>query len=186
VYWTSFPVEGRLECVQQWEDVLEDDVEKYAVKEKTAICLNNTLETRNASYELRTVEKQGNGLYKALTTECDGEIKTRWQLGFISDTMETQIYSPYPIHKCRSVITSSGTNNIVWDRRFGEEDEFLIRFFSPIEMERLFGFEDGWTEIASSRTGRGTLLGNSVVIGVISHILSSLLKKIEVINNFTA
>jgi DNA-cytosine methyltransferase len=175
IYWTSFPVRDELKCVQTWDDVLEDKkaVEKYSVGEKTALCMNRTVKTRNASCILHTVELQPNGLYISLNEECDGAVKTRWSLGFISDTMETQVFSPYPVGKCRTLITSSGTNNIVFDRRFGSENEFLIRYFSPVESEYLFGFEKGWTAMAKSRTQRCTLLGNSVVIPVISHILRS-------------
>jgi len=52
-----------------------------------------------------------------------------------------------------------------------------IRTMTPIEWERLQGFEDNWTDIAS-RTSRMDLLGNSVTVNVIEAISENIIKEL--------
>lgn len=52
-----------------------------------------------------------------------------------------------------------------------------IRVMTPIEWERLQGFEDNWTDIVS-RTARMSLLGNSVTVNVIEAISCKIIKEL--------
>lgn len=56
-------------------------------------------------------------------------------MGFVSDMMETQLYTPYPLGKSRPVLSKTGGNNMFIDRRFGKKDSFLPREITSIEKE---------------------------------------------------
>ena len=66
----------------------------------------------------------------------------------------------------RTVITSEGTINrsthII-------EQEGIVRFLTPIEIERLNGFPDNWTEGMNDRM-RFFCMGNALVVGVVEKI----------------
>ena len=81
----------------------------------------------------------------------------------------------YPVGKSRVVTASFGNHNILLDRREQENGYFIPRLFSIIEIERLFGFDGGWTSILSSSRASKECLGNSVVVPVIEHIVNHLL-----------
>jgi DNA (cytosine-5)-methyltransferase 1 len=51
----------------------------------------------------------------------------------------------------------------------GEKD--CVRYFRPIECERLFGFQDGYTDIpGSTETDRYSVIGNSMAVPVMRWI----------------
>jgi len=52
-----------------------------------------------------------------------------------------------------------------------------IRVMTPIEWERLQGFDDNWTDVVS-RTARMNLLGNSVTVNVIKEISVNMIKEL--------
>lgn len=58
-----------------------------------------------------------------------------------------------------------------------KEAEKIFRNFSPIERERLQTFPDNWTSVGLSNNIRLKLLGNTVTVDVISHILNSIPKE---------
>jgi len=176
LFWSTFEVKrDNWNVAQTWRDILEDKniVCNSAITESCIGCFNRTLKGSNPSKKLRKVKYLSNGLSKLVYEPMGDDIieKTRWQLSFVSDTMDFQDYTPYPVGKSRPVITSAGTNNIIIDRRFGNDDQFLVRRLTSVEKERLFGFPDNWTLPAESETARGILLGNTVVTTVIEKIL---------------
>lgn len=171
LYWTTFPVNSQFRCLQTWEDVLEpvSDISSYTITE--GVLRYNNKKDKGCSNKGRiAVENEdGDGTYKFVETDYS----TWWGRGLISDTMSTQLHSPYPIGKSRTIIASAGNNNCVIDRRTGN-DSFLIRQFTPLEKERLFTFPDGWTEVLKYKTPRGAVLGRAVVVEVIKHILQQI------------
>ena len=175
LYWTNFVVSGIPICTQTWDNVLEpiDDVKKYCVSKKM-IEYNNTFFPRKTSsrHKLHMVSV-GNNKWKYELGDISRQ-RTRWDVGMTSDTTNKQEFErTYPVGKCRTLITTGGNNNIVVDRRTGY-NSFIVRHFSPIERERLFNFPDGWTKCLLYKTTRGEVLGNSVVVNVLVHILDSL------------
>ena len=174
LYWTTFPVVCVPDCQQRWEDILDDTqtVECRVLKTGSIECLNKPTKVSNRLKRMRSVESAGNGLFRFRYSDAlDGKTGTRWQLAYVSNTMETQEYTPYPVGKSRPVIASAGTNNVLIDNRFGKDDEFLVRYSTSSEKERLFWLEPGWTSPAGSEHTRGELLGNTVVTKVIEKIL---------------
>jgi len=178
LYWTTFPVVSVPDCQQHWEDILEDMevVRRRVLKIGSIECLNRPTKVSNPLKQMRSIEPSGDGLFRFRYDDApDGKTGTRWQLAFVSNTMETQKYTPYPVGKSRPVISSAGTNNILLDYRFGAEDEFLVRYSTSIEKEKLFWLEPGWTAAAGSEYVRGELLGNTVVTQVVEKILRNLI-----------
>ena len=55
-----------------------------------------------------------------------------------------------------------------------KESSKTFRLLFPIEYERLQTFPDNWTDVNLSTKARCSLLGNSVTVDVISHILTSI------------
>ena len=177
IFWTTFKVnKSRVTMDQTWLDVLDSpqNVLKYKVKENTLYCLNRTLVGSNKEEKYRVINLRDNGLCNFMYIKGEKRKISRWQLSFISDNMTDQKYTPYPLGKSRPIITSAGTNNLIIDRRFGNDQEFIVRHITPIEKERLFGFPAGWTLPAKSNTSRGNLLGNTVCVKIIEKILDNL------------
>lgn len=82
------------------------------------------------------------------------------------------MYLPYPVGKSRPITSGKGGgNNMIIDRRLTKPEQFIPRYFTPIEIERLFGFPDRYTEIVKSDKDRVMVLGNSVPIFIISHVM---------------
>jgi DNA-cytosine methyltransferase len=67
--------------------------------------------------------------------------------------------------------------NVLFDYRFHKTNP-LIRKFTPVEIERLQGFPDEYTE-GLSATQRYHVLGNAVTVPVIRHLCLLLLEKIR-------
>lgn len=175
LFWTTFEVpDADGERVQTWDDVLEprDAVLPFALTDKFVKCLNRP--HNKVSKRFMTVGPKNDRGLRACTWADNGN--SRWGNSMISDTMSTQRWKPYPVGKSRPYISSNGgTNNVLLDRRFDPaEDQVFPRHFTQLEGERLFHFPDGYTASARFKTTRINLLGNSVVVGVIRHIMSTL------------
>lgn len=176
LFWTDFniPIDN-IKCIQTWNDVLEpvENIIKYKVSEKMLQCLNKTYEQKNSS-TVKTIHKceHNDNFYMKFTPNVC--YRSRWDMGFISDTMEQKIYV-YPVGKSRTILSSSGNNNLLIDRRFGNNKEFIVRKMATVEKEKLFGFDIGYTQCLNSFTAEETVLGNSVVVHVIVHIFQSLI-----------
>jgi len=176
LFWTNFKVPlDDTECIQTWEDVLDD---KESVKEW--VLSRGYISYFNKIYECKRLRKTKicvpKGEYYKFDILQEDAQYSRWDLGFISDTMSTQLYTPYPLGKARPVLSSAGGNNMVIDRRFGPKGSFLPREFTSSEKEKLFGYPVGYTDQLSSKTQKTKVLGNTVVVPVITHIMGYLLE----------
>jgi DNA-cytosine methyltransferase len=174
--WTNFKINPPGDdhpCSQTWDDVLDDKKvsEKYALSDSMVECLNKLLSYKNCKGHTKIAVPSGskkNGRYNFQNFETTTE-KSRWDICGKSDTMDTQLYT-YPLGKSRPIMSGSGgSNNIVLDRRY--KNGFLVRRFTPEEIERLFGFPSGYTE-GFSDTKRRTLLGNSIPVMIVDFILN--------------
>jgi len=56
---------------------------------------------------------------------CHKNQVSRWELSTKSDTMDTEIYTPYPVGKSRPILANT---NMVIDRR--TEPSFIFSYFS--------------------------------------------------------
>jgi len=175
LYWTTFEIDtSECVCEQYWGDVLEDIsvIKSLEVSDKAITYLNASYGHQLSKYSVSAVKRNVLRSFSVI----DGQvIKSRWQKSLISDTADSTHYIPYtyPIGKSRPIVAPRTTTCALVDRRFGNKDEFIIRQFSCTELERLFGYEDGWTH-AVSTTHRGDLLANTVSVLSINFLLDSL------------
>jgi DNA-cytosine methyltransferase len=175
LYWTTFDIDtSNCVCEQHWNDVLEDMniVESLAVSSKALVYLNSGYGQQNANYTIATTRSKGLNTFSITNGKV---VRSRWQKSLMSDTADESHYVPYtyPIGKSRPIVAPRTTTCALVDRRFGNKDEFIIRQFSCTELERLFGYEDGWTESVST-ANRGDLLANTVSILSVRFLLDSL------------
>jgi site-specific DNA-cytosine methylase len=107
-----------------------------------------------------------------------GKGRTRWERGYHGDTSAD--VSPTLTKGMEKTVPS----NVLIDRRFTPP---RVRRYSPEEVERLFGFPDGHTAMGLKVDARGKLvqtpvpftrrmglLGNSIVVPVLEHVLKGL------------
>ena len=172
IFWTTFvvPQPDVNQICQTWSDVLMDknDALKFALSDKMVECLNKP---HNKTKKKTTMIMGSENENKLREATWITKSNSRWGNSMISDNMNTQLWTPYPVGKSRPYISSNGgTNNVLIDRRW-HGIKLLVRHFSPLEAERLFHFPDNYTIGARYKTARINLLGNSVVVAVIKYIL---------------
>jgi DNA (cytosine-5)-methyltransferase 1 len=161
LYWTTWNVStDSIKCEQTWDNVLEP------IEQCTDIIAKNRVTNEfNKLYD----HKRNNECFIATNVSNDiwqfeqiNENKhSKWQKKYHSDTINT---------KCSTRTRSRNFHNVIIDRRFGNNDEFIIRHFSQYEIERLFWFPKGWVSELCSKTRCSKLLGNTVIVRVIEHI----------------
>lgn len=168
IFWTTFEIYKPIQCSQTWHDILEpiEKVEEYTFSDERIQYLNKVVpSTLNTMYYFQ----KRNGGYQYNSVVCKYKTKIQ-KYPLHSDTCSYgDIYFPqsYPIGKSRPILTSG---SFLIDRR---RTPFMIRYFLPIEIERLFGFPDNWTNTLS-KSNRYEVLANSVCIPVIIYIISHL------------
>lgn len=175
LFWTNFPISIRdIKCEQTWDDVLEPvcEVKNWKLSGKYIKYFNKIYPSKKRR---RTKVCVVEGKFYKFDFLPEENQTSRWDMGFISDMMNTQLYSPYPIGKSRTILSKTGGNNMVIDRRFGKKDSFIPRELTSVEKERLFGYVDGYTGILGSKTARTKVLGNTVAIFVVEHVIQYLL-----------
>lgn len=175
IIWTNFPVQAEVnnQEKQTWTDVLEplDSLtENDLCTDAMVECLNKLLEYKNPKGYTIIAEKDGEtGLYKFVKVLTTTQ-KSRWEIQKRSDTSDGN---------CKPIVShSGGGNNLLIDRRFGNMTDlsnkfFRLRKFTVREIERLFGFPDGFTE-GNSVTRRKMSLGNSIPVFIVKHVLKNL------------
>ncbi len=167
LYWTNFEIQDEIRvCEQEWEDVLEpiEKVEPYFLSNQMTLCLNKMLPRRKNTTRIAKQYENENAYYFE-QVETNNE-KSRWEVFPKSDTGKD---------KAQTFLGSSGGgNNVLIDRRHYDENVFYPRNFIPVEVERMFHYDDGYTDLGLSRTSRDNLLGNSVVVKVIEYIVETL------------
>lgn len=165
LYWTTFPVSQPQECLQTWDDVLIPWEYGVQISDKYIACMNRTIPSKK-TYEHR-VFYDGTDFQDLPHDETS---RSRWQCSFHSDTTEQKLtHYHYPIGKCRPITASFGNHNVLVDRR---RLPFKIRMFEIEEMEKLFGYEPGYTNTVTAKSKKRDCLGNTVVVYVIKHILA--------------
>lgn len=178
IFWTTFPIEKPKKCLHQWKDILEPmkDIEsRYFVSDKYMNGMNTIIPTKHSSDNLVIMRKNDKYQEFIIVSNNEKTGKTRYQLSMHSDTGDITPYS-YPIGKSRPICAGGGggfSKGMLIDRRFGNQNEFIFRYFTMKEKERLFGFPDNYTESISD-TARSDLLGNAVCVYSINHILKSI------------
>jgi len=166
LYWTTFNIDtSRAECSQTWDDVLDpmdyDTLDN--VGDKQIINSGNKLFVSPKSKSYRQVEKVNKRLWK-FTTKSIAGFESNWERFRCSSTSNPKSAT---VRKCRNIDTC------ILDYRYcnNNENEFVIRYMSSVELEKLFFIPVGWTSQLCSKSRCAILLGNTVVTKVIESIL---------------
>jgi DNA (cytosine-5)-methyltransferase 1 len=91
---------------------------------------------------------------------------------------------PDPLDRpSRTILTSEGGASPSRTTHCVEQAPGVFRRLTPVELERLDGFPDGWTELRApgktlSNGQRGFILGNALVVGIIERIARELEKTV--------
>ena len=83
---------------------------------------------------------------------------------------------PDPIHKpARTILTGEGGTAPSRMKHVVRSDDGRLRRLTPVELERLNGFEDNWTNTGMSDGKRAFMMGNALVVGLV-HTLGGALR----------
>lgn len=179
LFWTNFPINvDSIKCTQTWEDILEpvEKVQELCRSEKFIVnTLNNVIVKQKKNSDVIQAESVGDNQWKFDITK--GDKKSRFQMTMHSDigTEKELPYSSYPVGKSRPLCAGIGGGfscGIVIDRR-GDKG-FFIRNFSTVEKCRLFGYPDDYVKVLKSKQMQTNVLGNTVSILMVKHVLQSL------------
>jgi DNA-cytosine methyltransferase len=179
IFWTTFPIEKPNKCLHEWKDILEpiDNIDsRYFVSDTYMNGMNTIIPTKHSSKTCVFMRKNDKYQEFIIVSNTEKIGKTRYQLSMHSDTGDNPPYA-YPIGKSRPICAGGGggfSKGMVIDRRFGNHNEFLFRYFTMKEKERLFGFPDNYTEPLSD-SARSDVLGNAVCVYSIAHILENIM-----------
>lgn len=161
LFWTTFPIKSYTPNTTSWTTCLipfRQAKELALPKENVLTYLNSTNTNRSKSTTLKAVPSKHKGLWNLRPVPSTSV--SRLEYGFIHDTNRL---------KSRPILRNM-ENIKVLDKR--NKKGVLIRRLHVVEIERLFGFPDGYVgHISLSRALR--LLGNSVHVEVIRHIVKS-------------
>ena len=79
-------------------------------------------------------------------------------------------FPDFPDAPSRTILTSEGGRAALRTKHVVETRDGRLRRLHPIEIERLFGFPDGWTNTGMTDAQRAFCLGNALVVGVVRRI----------------
>ncbi len=181
-FWTNFPVNVDfpssdsvlLADVLKPIDVVMNQIGEVQMSPKFVGMYNKIMKEKPAvnSYHATLVKTTDDGVLYWKHTIEKGKPRARWQKYPFSDSAQPK----------SKTITTNHPNFHIIERRNSERDgTFIVRKFFGEELERLFCFPDGWTAetadgTALSNNDRIKLLGNSIVVTVVQHIITDLLK----------
>lgn len=174
IFWTNFHIDLPTDedCTQVWNDVLDPiDQNRQPISKVYIDCMNRQYKGASCG-SLRVALVPYKGLYQFKSFQ-DDTFRSRWQVSFHSDTTDGshQLAYSYPVGKSRPVTCSLGSHNILIDRRGCSGNLCIPRALRFEEIERLFGYETGYTAVLESKTHKRIALGNTVIVPVIVHVV---------------
>ncbi|WP_341318698.1 DNA (cytosine-5-)-methyltransferase [Paraburkholderia sp. IMGN_8] len=101
--------------------------------------------------------------------------------GFAYDYSEGSMAFPDPLNRpARTIITSEGGSTPSRTKHCIREKSGLLRRLTPEELEELMGFPRGFTDLPKvSATARAMLMGNALIVGIVTRIGTALYKAIQ-------
>ena len=172
IFWTTFDLNLPHKVTQEWKDVL-DDFKRSKLKLAPVDFYNKMILPSSTQKELkvRIHAKYTQSFY------FDGTGKTRFNVFYPSDTTtkKDKYYPSYPIGKSRPILSCK---NYIIDRRVGASDQFLFRKLTVLEIERLFGYPEGYTNDIAE-TSRISVLGKSVSLFTINYVISCFKEEVK-------
>jgi DNA-cytosine methyltransferase len=177
LYWTTFEIDiSNIKCEQTWNDVLlpVKEVDKHKLTDKHLLGSCSAKYERKANNIIKLIKLDNNCW--SFIKEDSNNLVTKWQLGYHSDTgNDKNIPYRYNYGKCVPITRNLNFSNCLIDRRISKKgDKFIVRYFSAVEVERLFWLPEGWVSKLCSKTRAQKLLGNTVVVKVIEFIIKNL------------
>jgi DNA (cytosine-5)-methyltransferase 1 len=102
----------------------------------------------------------------------------------VKPTGEIYYYSEGKMSLCdnvdlagRTMLTSEGSINR--SSHIIKQANNKYRFITPLEAERLNGFDDNWTQNITSERIRYFCMGNALVVGIITKLADSIVKTLK-------
>lgn len=103
------------------------------------------------------------------------EARTVARNGFEYFYTEGALPFPDPIDRpSRTILTGEGGSSPSRFKHVVETPSGRLRRLTPVELERLNGFPDGWTETGMSPGRRAFCMGNALVVGLVNRIAREL------------
>ena len=182
-FWTNFPISTNYPSVDELvladalmpiETVMQR-IGEVQMSPKFVAMYNKIMKEKPAvnSYHASLVKTTPTGVMYWRHTVEQNKPRARWQKYPFSDSAQPK----------SKTITTNHPNFHIIERRntTAGEGAFIVRKFFAEELERLFCFPHGWTAetidgLSLSNNDRIKLLGNSIVVTVVRHIVTDLLK----------
>lgn len=167
LFWTNFsvPEPQQPRRRQVWKDVLipEEKSLDLFVTDRRVAGFNTLYRSSKTSDQPVIARKQANGWFSFTRGREKGWF-SRWSYcGHFADTADSHV--PTIIR---------GMTQFLLVRNPSQPSQFRPRHFHPLELERLFGLSDGYVSDLCSRSRTKLLLGNAIIVPVITHILLGL------------
>lgn len=183
LFWTNFPIRQNTskQRVPLLDDILqpiEEIPKRYFISD---LQINNTLNkiisNRSGPGKIIIAEKCHTAKapsWTFKTIQRKAKQISRFQMGHHSDNGDIDhIPYTYPIGKSRPLCSTRGVViHRIKDAHGQMGNEFYIRIFTIPERCRLFGFPENYVDCLSSENSKVNVLGNSVVVPVITHIVN--------------
>lgn len=100
------------------------------------------------------------------------EIERETDEGYSYTFSEGSIPFPDPLDRpARTLLTSEGTTSPGREKHVVEDPETGdFRILTPVEVERIMDFPDGWTDTGMPENWRYTCMGNALVVGLVEQM----------------
>lgn len=99
------------------------------------------------------------------------KLKRQGRDGFTYYYNEGPVAFPEPLERpSRTILTGEGGRTASRFKHVIKKPRGRYRRLTPVELERLNGFPDGWTDTSMPDTKRAFMMGNALVVGVVSRI----------------
>ena len=93
---------------------------------------------------------------------------------------EGAIAFPDPIDEpSRTILTGEGGSTQSRFKHVVRTPSGRLRRLTPVELERLNGFPDGWTDTGMSDGRRAFMMGNALVVGIIERVGRELMNEVR-------
>jgi DNA (cytosine-5)-methyltransferase 1 len=93
--------------------------------------------------------------------------------GFAYEYTEGAIPFPDPLYRpSRTILTGEGGSTPSRFKHIIETADGRFRRLTPIELERLNGFPDDWTNTGMPDGRRAFMMGNALVVRLVAHVAS--------------
>jgi site-specific DNA-cytosine methylase len=170
LFWTTFSLDLPKKLEQHWSDVL-DNFQQSKLKLAPVEFYNKLIVPSDTQQELKIKTHDD----KTQSFYIGAKGKTRFNVFYPSDTTTkvTRYYPSYPLGKSRPILSCK---NYIIDRRFAPKNQyerFIFRKVTILEIERLFGYPDGYTE-ELAETSRISVLGKTVSQFTVGYVVRCL------------